>query len=484
MYYATAGQQATQPPPSNRTPMSGFPRAGPPGFSSRAADPNDFPALGSMGSHPPRDPTYAAQTQPSATGSAQQNIQVLQQQQLFLQQQQQQQQMGGGGPPPPPGISGPNSSTMSGQANGGLGDEFPALNPGGDIKDRMANYLRNPSNLSQQQQQQHHHQQPLSIGQQPTSPPIPNGTGLPPSSASASVSQSTNATPSTNPPHPNNSQLGGIGTGGPPSTADSSWQRLPSPTNKPSEPVVRPVQQILSSPVDKWGLKALLYEIQMHMNKTDRGMLVFGEELEDLGMDISGEESLYPSFVTPWADPNSLSQPPRIEEAYHIPQCYNVHAPPVTTKLPNFTEDTLFLAFYMSPGDILQLEVAEELYARGWRYHVDLQTWLTSPTLPTVDLMSLTNSSEGPQWIRGPFMYLDTRTWTKQRTNEDFTIDANLLEVTRPANIIISEDKTQGSNSPISVSNGNGNSNLNPSQQGISSLLNSSNPNNQQSYTR
>lgn len=52
-------------------------------------------------------------------------------------------------------------------------------------------------------------------------------------------------------------------------------------------------------------------------------------------------------------------------------------------------------------------------------------------------------------------MYLDTRTWTKQRTNEDFTIDANLLEITRPASVIISEDKNQNQNqgSPSSIGN-------------------------------
>lgn len=57
-----------------------------------------------------------------------------------------------------------------------------------------------------------------------------------------------------------------------------------------SEPIVRPVQQILTSPVDKWGLKALLYEITTQMGKTDRGMLMFGEELAELGLDVAPEE--------------------------------------------------------------------------------------------------------------------------------------------------------------------------------------------------
>lgn len=59
---------------------------------------------------------------------------------------------------------------------------------------------------------------------------------------------------------------------------------------RPTEPIVRPVQQILTSPVDKWGLKALLYEITTQMGKTDRGMLMFGEELAELGLDVAPEE--------------------------------------------------------------------------------------------------------------------------------------------------------------------------------------------------
>lgn len=52
---------------------------------------------------------------------------------------------------------------------------------------------------------------------------------------------------------------------------------------------MRPSQQILASPVDRWGLSALLYEIKMSMGK-DRGTLIFGEDLSDLGLDIANDE--------------------------------------------------------------------------------------------------------------------------------------------------------------------------------------------------
>ncbi len=42
--------------------------------------------------------------------------------------------------------------------------------------------------------------------------------------------------------------------------------------------------------MDKWGLKALLYEIKTQMGKGDRGVLMFGEELSELGVDVTSEE--------------------------------------------------------------------------------------------------------------------------------------------------------------------------------------------------
>lgn len=129
-----------------------------------------------------------------------------------------------------------------------------------------------------------------------------------------SASQSTSATPSSNPHMPS--------AGGPPSTAESSWARQsPSRLN---EPLVRPVQQIMSSPVDKWGLKALLYEIRTQMGKSDRGMLMFGEDLAELGVDVTQSDPLFSTFVTPWADPNSIHAPPQIEDMFVIPSCYHV----------------------------------------------------------------------------------------------------------------------------------------------------------------
>lgn len=56
-----------------------------------------------------------------------------------------------------------------------------------------------------------------------------------------------------------------------------------------------------------------------------------------------------------------MSHPLSIEERYQIPSCYMVTAPPMSSKLTFFAEDTLFYVFYTQPQDVAQLEVAEEL---------------------------------------------------------------------------------------------------------------------------
>lgn len=219
---------------------------------------------------------------------------------------------------------------------------------------------------------------------------------------------------------------------------------------------MRPVQQIMSSPVDKWGLKALLYEIRTQMGKGDRGMLMFGEDLNDLGVDVAASEPLYSSFVTPWADPSSIQHPPQIEDMFVIPSCYHVVPPPVETKLPNFSEETLFYIFYSAPQDVAQLAAAEELYNRGWRFNTDLRVWLTSGPLSQIDLHN--DASSRPQAVRGPFTVFNPATWSRQDTAADFTIETHSLEATRPASAIAAEKSSR--KEAVRSPNGNNNAGL------------------------
>jgi CCR4-NOT transcription complex subunit 2 len=77
-------------------------------------------------------------------------------------------------------------------------------------------------------------------------------------------------------------------------------------------------------------------------------------------MELILRRPLYPTFIQPWAEPDTL-QGVYLEEEYRIPQCYNVNTPPASGKMGMFSEDTLFYAFYSTPRDVLQMEVAAEL---------------------------------------------------------------------------------------------------------------------------
>lgn len=69
---------------------------------------------------------------------------------------------------------------------------------------------------------------------------------------------------------------------------------------------------------------------------------------------------LYPTFTSPWQEPDSARNLV-VEEDYKIPACYNVQTPAASTKIGQFSDETLFYAFYTCPQDVLQMEVAAEL---------------------------------------------------------------------------------------------------------------------------
>ena len=72
------------------------------------------------------------------------------------------------------------------------------------------------------------------------------------------------------------------------------------------------------------------------------------------------ERSLYRTFATPWAD-YSASQP-LAEPNYHLPACYNVTPPaPSAKRAKQWSDETLFFAFYAMPRDQFQDVAAQEL---------------------------------------------------------------------------------------------------------------------------
>jgi len=104
-------------------------------------------------------------------------------------------------------------------------------------------------------------------------------------------------------------------------------------------------------------------------------------------------------------------------------------------------------------------ERTDSRYNRGWRYHTELQVWLTSPTV----LSTPPDQHGGPTWLRGPFVVFDPRTYARTKTADEFMIDASLLEATRSAGAIVQEEQEKGANGTAAAGgvggNGSGNGN-------------------------
>jgi CCR4-NOT transcription complex subunit 2 len=116
---------------------------------------------------------------------------------------------------------------------------------------------------------------------------------------------------------------------------------------------------------------------------------------------------LYQHFASPFAD--SMSARP-LEQDYTLPACYtvqNVH--PLQTRIPSFTDETLFYIFYSMPRDVMQEVVAAELTNRNWRYHKVERMWLTR------DVNYHEPISIGQEAERGYYIFFDYQSWKKVR---------------------------------------------------------------------
>ncbi|EEP77414.1 conserved hypothetical protein [Uncinocarpus reesii 1704] len=157
---------------------------------------------------------------------------------------------------------------------------------------------------------------------------------------------------------------------------------------------------------DKFGLAGLLRMI--HSESPDVASLAIGQDLMSLGLDLNHPEPLHPSFASPFV-PSGSGVP--LQPDFTLPACYNVaNVQPLQTRIPSFTDETLFYIFYSMPRDIMQELVAEELMGRKWRYHKVERAWLTRDD-------SYPNPVEVERGVseRGVYLWWDTATWKKVR---------------------------------------------------------------------
>jgi len=182
-----------------------------------------------------------------------------------------------------------------------------------------------------------------------------------------------------------------------------------------------PLEQM--SELDRFGLSGLLRMI--HSESPDVASLAVGQDLMTLGLDLNQPEYVFPlciverktnvscrplhtSFASPFV--SSMSAIP-LEQDFAVQSCYNVaNIQPLQSRIPGFSDETLFYIFYSMPRDIMQELVAEELMGRKWRYHKLERCWLTRD-----------ESYPGPVDVergvseRGVYLLWDPASWKKIR---------------------------------------------------------------------
>jgi CCR4-NOT transcription complex subunit 2 len=156
-----------------------------------------------------------------------------------------------------------------------------------------------------------------------------------------------------------------------------------------------------------YGLPGLLSMIPL--DSPDYSSLAVGQDLTVLGLDLSRPDNLplHPTFGSPFVESNAK---PVIPADFKLPAAYTVtNVPPLHSKLPSFSAETLLAIFYQHPRDIIQEVAANELYNRDWRWHIKLQQWMMKdPDLPAPIRIS-------PKVERGWYLFFDVTNWRRER---------------------------------------------------------------------
>ncbi|KAL2834443.1 hypothetical protein BDW59DRAFT_137880 [Aspergillus cavernicola] len=160
------------------------------------------------------------------------------------------------------------------------------------------------------------------------------------------------------------------------------------------------------SELDRFGLAGLLRMI--HSDSADVASLAVGQDLMTLGLDLNQPEPLHSTFVSPFVAPVPGVH---LEQDFALPGCYSVGSvQPLQTRIPSFSDETLFYIFYSMPRDAMQEVAAEELMSRKWRYHKIERCWLTRDEAYPGPVDVERGISE-----RGVYLLWDHTTWKKLR---------------------------------------------------------------------
>ncbi|CAI5757770.1 unnamed protein product [Candida verbasci] len=156
---------------------------------------------------------------------------------------------------------------------------------------------------------------------------------------------------------------------------------------------------------EKYGLQGLTSLVRMEQN--DFTNFAIGQDISKIGLDLSKDSEILKNLSSPWQE-TSRSE---VEPYFKLPKELrkeNIIPPPESCdlKIQSFTDETLFYIFYMKPRDTLQEYAARELVARNWRYHKDIQVWLTKDSNVEPVLI-------GQDVEKGVYIFFDPHNWEK-----------------------------------------------------------------------
>lgn len=197
------------------------------------------------------------------------------------------------------------------------------------------------------------------------------------------------------------------------STTGNNATLTSSPTSAPNS--------LLSSTSTsgRFGMLGLLDFIKAAETDMSLASVTYGTDLTTLGINLSTQDKLFPSFAGPWAD-----SPLKVYEVdWPVPSEYLV-SPVISSKLTrhnlkNYDEDTIFFLFYMFPKDIFQMAAAAELHSRKWRFHTKEKVWITR-------MSSMPILEKNSEYERGTYYVFEPSNWS--RVAKEFILEYKLLE--------------------------------------------------------
>lgn len=167
---------------------------------------------------------------------------------------------------------------------------------------------------------------------------------------------------------------------------------------------------------DRFGMKGY----RKQASYPDQASLQNGIDIATLGLDLRTKERISESVYSLFDDQGGRPDIPA-EGTYENPECYVVHnVQPIENKIPNFSDETLFLIFYQNTGDVTQMESAKELGRRNWRYHKTLKIWLTKE-------MSMAPIQVNSTTERGYYIFWNPKSWGREK--REFLLDYKELEL-------------------------------------------------------